>query len=147
MDKEHSIRSLSFEQNEFDGPPIEEYNDLDEVKSQSTINGEIMEEDKQDKKPRKKNSKRKNKKAAPTYLDKREDDNSKKIKDSFKTPGLVSFAATTVMDEVTLYSTYREVSVLRTVVGYLISELKKKQTSFNIGIFTVFLVVTFLTLL
>ena len=34
-----------------------------------------------------------------------------------------------------------------TIVSYLLSETKKKQRSFQIGIFTVFLVVAFLTLL
>ena len=34
-----------------------------------------------------------------------------------------------------------------TIVSYLISEQKKKQRAFQIGVFTVFLVVSFLTLL
>ena len=34
-----------------------------------------------------------------------------------------------------------------TIVTYLVSEQKKKQRSFQIGVFTVFLVVAFITLL
>ena len=35
----------------------------------------------------------------------------------------------------------------QTIVSYLVSEQKKKNRSFQIGVFTVFLVVSFLTLL
>jgi len=42
---------------------------------------------------------------------------------------------------------FKVVSEISTIVSYLISDIKKKPRSFNIGIFTVFLVVSFLTLL
>mmetsp|Transcript_1247 Transcript_1247/g.777 ORF Transcript_1247/g.777 Transcript_1247/m.777 type:complete len:96 (+) Transcript_1247:36-323(+) len=43
-----------------------------------------------------------------------------------------------------LYAIFSEIS---TIVSYLVADIKKKPRSFNIGVFTVFLVVSFLTLL
>lgn len=38
-------------------------------------------------------------------------------------------------------------SLIKTIMAYLISDIRKKQRSFRIGVFTVFLVVSFITTL
>ena len=36
---------------------------------------------------------------------------------------------------------------MRTILNYVVSDIKKKQRSFKIGVFTIFLVVTFIVML
>ena len=53
----------------------------------------------------------------------------------------------TFIEENEILSTNSYFSTFKTLIGFVVSEQKKKQRSFQIGIFTIFLVVAFLTLL